>query len=435
VVLAVEIKGKCFNIITLGCRVNLCESNSIVEQIKAAGGKYTTDINKAQIIIINTCSVTARADSKSRNMINRASQAKMVELVVCMGCYSQLHSAEITNENVCVIIGNKYKNKIVDLIGEYESKKIVKITNIRQENKIEDNFTNSCTEKTRAFIKIQDGCDFMCTYCLIPFVRGKQRSLSPISVINTIKDLIKNNYKEIVLTGVNTSGYKYGTCTFYNLLLKISQLPGTFRIRISSVEPFQMNKKIIDLMLNKKERFCQFLHLCLQSGCDKTLADMGRKYTIIEFTKIVTDIRSINPLFSISTDLIVGYATESQAEFAVSAENVKNIQFCDIHIFPYSPRKNTAAFSLKNSVSPSQLKNRFNIIHEINQTNQANYLKKFIGEIVNVLFEKSSIKNYQSGHSEYFFKVLVKTNKSLQGNMYRVEITKIVDNTVYGILI
>jgi threonylcarbamoyladenosine tRNA methylthiotransferase MtaB len=247
------IKDQNFLFVTLGCRTNDFETSQIKSDVLKKGGKIATNQNNADIVIINTCCVTNKAMSKSKYFINKYNKLPNVKLIVVCGCFSQLDQ-NINNDKVGIIIGTKYKTNIVKLIQMYESKKIIKITDIVNEKKYEKP-TDSCLQhKTRTIYKIQDGCNFNCTYCVIPAVRGRQRSLSHKIILDDIKKIIKNNVKEIVLTGVNTSGYNDGILNFYDLLNKIDKLKGNFRVRISSLEPFQVNKKIIDLITSNKKR-------------------------------------------------------------------------------------------------------------------------------------------------------------------------------------
>jgi threonylcarbamoyladenosine tRNA methylthiotransferase MtaB len=250
-----NLKNKTFFIKSLGCRVNLFESNGVLKQLSDLGAIYVDNESNAEIIVINTCSVTNKADSKSRYEINKACNSEKCELVVVIGCYSQLNAKEIVNDKVKIIIGTAYKSEVGSLIKELKPKQTIKkIINVRKENKFEADKEADYRLNTRAFVKIQDGCNFMCSYCLIPYARGVQRSMPDGELIETIKNLVANNFKEIILTGVNTAGYKYKNVTFYDILKKIDKLDGDFRIRISSLEPFQINAKIIKLLTSNKER-------------------------------------------------------------------------------------------------------------------------------------------------------------------------------------
>jgi threonylcarbamoyladenosine tRNA methylthiotransferase MtaB len=245
------IKKKKIKIINLGCRVNLFESSSIASDLKSNGAIVVNDLKDADICIINTCTVTSKADTKSKYFINKACKLENIKLVTVVGCYSQLN--EINYSKVGIVLGTKYKNQIVDLIKEYDGRKITKVDSLTFKDQFEEFSKFVSFDKTRAFLKIQDGCNYMCSYCLIPFARGRQRSLWHEKVLNIIKFLISKNYKEIVLSGVNTAGYNDEAVDFYSLLKMINKLDGNFRIRISSIEPFQLTKNIIDLIINNEK--------------------------------------------------------------------------------------------------------------------------------------------------------------------------------------
>jgi threonylcarbamoyladenosine tRNA methylthiotransferase MtaB len=354
---------------------------------------------------------------------------------VC-GCYSQYKFEDIKNKNIGIILGTKYKIELNNYIKQYNGTQILKIDNISKEKKIEYSKTQMHEHfSTRGFIKIQDGCNFNCSYCIIPLVRGAQRSLSNEIVVSEINKMLDQNIKEIVLTGVNTSGYNYNGFSFFDLLLQINSLEGDFRVRISSLEPFQIDHKIVDLITKNKHRWCQSFHLCLQNSTDKILKEMNRKYTFLYFNNLVKYIRKKSPFCSITTDYIVGFPSETKDDFAKSIENLKILNFSNIHIFPFSVHKGTPADNIRNLVTDTEKKKRYSIISEINNECSTAYLKKFIGITVNVLFERTDKKNIQQGHSEYFFSVSVLTTKSLQNQMKKVKITSIDDNKLFGKII
>ncbi len=429
-----QLKNKKFFTINLGCRSNAYETNCISTELIKNNALKTNKLSDADICIINTCSVTNKADSKSKYFINKALRENKNVLLVVMGCFSQTNPDYFKQYKKIIAIGNKYKNQVVNLIKQYKAKPIIKIEGMMQLDKFEE-FTNiSFIDNTRVFLKIQDGCNFMCSYCIIPFSRGRQRSLDHKKIINEIKEL-STQYKEIVLTGINTAGYlDESGCNFYSLLKKINNLKGDFRIRISSIEPFQINKQIIDLISNNP-RFVQQFHLCLQSGSNKILKLMNRKYTIKEFNNLVKYMRQKNKLVSITTDYMVGFNNETDADFSESIKSLKMIKFSDMHIFPFSMRKFTAISHDKNIVDSTTIKNRFDQVQKLNESIKKKYLKQFISKTVNVLFEKPKDKNIQEGHSNYFFKVYVKTCKQLHGQDKLVKIKSLVGNNLFGEII
>ncbi len=429
-----QLRNKKFYTINLGCRSNAYEINCIATELINNQAKKVKDLSKADICIINTCSVTNKADTKSKYFINKVLRVNKTILLVVMGCFSQTNPDYFKQYKKIIAIGNKYKNKVVDLIKMYKNKPIIKIESCSKLNKFEQFENISFIDNTRVFLKIQDGCNFMCSYCIIPFSRGRQRSLDHKKIVNEIKILSKK-YKEIVLTGINTAGYlDESGCDFYSLLKKINTLSGDFRIRISSIEPFQITKQIIDLISNNP-RFVQQFHLCLQSGSDKILKLMNRKYTIKKFNDLVKYMRSKNKFVSVTTDYIVGFNNETDQDFKDSLESLKLIKFADMHIFPFSMRKFTAIANDKNVVNSSTKNKRFKQVYELNKKLKNEYLTQFVGQEVEVIFEKPKQKNIQEGHSNYFFKVFVKTCKQLHGQKFRIKITKIINDQLFGELI
>lgn len=425
---------KTFSIITLGCKVNTYESNIIQNDLLSLGLIKVPFGEKADLSIINTCSVTNTADSKSKNMINRASNKNPDTIVLVCGCYSQVASNSLKNDyGIDILLGNKYKNNIVEILNNFfkeKNKQLIKIDNLLLEKDFEDSRIDIFKEKTRAFVKIQDGCNYMCSYCIIPFTRGKQRSKDFDKLINEIKILVKNNYKEIVLTGVNTAGYVSNDKSFYDLLLAINELDGNFRVRISSLEPFQISDNIIKLICTNSKRFAQHWHICLQSGSDSVLKQMNRKYTTEQFFSLISKIYKFNNLSSISTDYICGFPTESNIDHLNSIEFIKKIEFSKIHVFPYSKRSFTPAAKLK-QIHDQEKSNRVKDILTLNDTLQTNFLKKFINKTVEVLFEKFE-NNVNTGYCGEYFIVHVKSNIDYTNTLKKVIIRRVIFNETFG---
>lgn len=419
-----------FAIHTLGCKVNTYESQVMINDL-TSNGYIEVDFNqKSDIYIINTCTVTNVADSKSRNIISRANKLNPNAIIIVAGCYAQTGAEEIKKKlKVDILLGNKYKNNIVQLIEEfYKSKKqIDKVENLMLEKEFEITNSSSFENRTRAFIKIQDGCNFMCSYCAIPFARGKQRSAKPEYIINQIKEFIKRGFKEIVLTGVNTAGYENGDCNFYKLLKLINDVDGDFRVRISSVEPFQINNEIIDIIMTNPKRFCNHWHLCLQSGSKNILKQMNRKYSPKDFSELMKKIRSYNPLVCFSTDLIVGFPGETDNDFDESLKFLEKNHMGFCHIFTYSKRKNTAASKLID-LHGNIKQERFKKAEILNKKLYKQYLEQFINKEIEVIFEKYENGIYIGKSSEYA-KVLLKSNdKSLLNKFICVKVNKVVNN-------
>lgn len=425
-----------FAIITLGCKVNSYESNIMANDLLSYGLNQVDFDNMADLYIINTCSVTNAADAKSRNMINRAISKNPNAIILVCGCYSQVSKELQTKIGIDILLGNKYKNNIYEVLNEFfkTQNRLIKIDNLLLEKKFEDSVADVFRQKTRAFVKIQDGCNFMCSYCIIPFTRGRQRSKIFLQIINEIKELIKNGYKEVVLTGVNTAGYLADNYNFYDLLKAINELKGNFRVRISSVEPFQISDEIVNLITNNQNRFVQHWHICLQSGSDNVLEKMNRKYSTTQFLELINKIKVQNPLSSFTTDYICGFPTETKEDHLISIDFLKAIGFSKIHVFPYSKRNYTPASKLK-QVSEINKKNRVNEILALSKQLEKNFIKKFLNKNVDVLFEEISENGFWLGHSGEFFKVLVKSDLDLKNQLRKVVIKKTVFDYAIGELL
>lgn len=413
---------KTFSIVTLGCKVNTYESNIIQNELLSLGLIKVPFGDKADLSIINTCSVTNTADSKSRNMIKRASANNPETIVLVCGCYSQVASNNLKDDfGIDILLGNKYKNNIVEVLNNFfndKNKQLVKIDNLLLESEFEDSQIDIFKDQTRAFVKIQDGCNFMCSYCIIPFTRGKQRSKNFNKLLNEIQVLVRNGYKEVVLTGVNTAGYSYEDKNFYDLLLAISNIVGDFRVRISSLEPFQISDEIINLICNNPNRFVQHWHICLQSGSDEVLMKMNRKYTTSQFYELISKIYKLNKLTSISTDYICGFPTETEQDHLTSLEFIKKIGFSKIHVFPYSKRSYTPAARLK-QIHDQRKTDRVKDVLNLNDELHNEFLKKFINKEVEVLFQKFD-NNINTGYSGEYFIVNVKSENDYTNTIKRV---------------
>ena len=375
-------------IYSLGCRVNIYESE-YVEVLLKSNGFEIVDFNSgdASIYIINTCSVTNEADRKSRQIINRAKRNNPDAIVVVMGCYSQVNSDKIDAD---IVIGNKDKSKIVKLINEaIESKrKIKKIYNLRDEAIFEDMSISRFDNHTRAFVKIQDGCNAFCSYCIIPYTRGRIRSKKEDDVVKEVTNLVNNGYKEIVLTGIHTG--KYGmdleNTNLEKLLRRLVKIEGLYRLRLSSIEINEVTDGILDILKNNKVMASHF-HIPIQSGSDKILKSMNRCYDVDYFIKRINKIRNVRNDMSITTDLIVGFPGESDEDFNITLNTLDKIGFTKIHVFPYSKRDNTKASEMPNQIDNSIKKKRVRVVLDKSLEYENTYYKKFIGAIMDGVSE------------------------------------------------
>ena len=419
-------------IYSLGCKVNIYESEFVSDRLKDAGYEIVPfENNNADIYIINTCSVTNEADRKSRQIISRAKRENQDALIVVMGCYSQVKSDDIDAD---IIIGNKDKSKIVELIDKAlkNKNKYKKIYNLREEIKFENMEINKFDNHTRAFVKIQDGCNAFCSYCIIPYTRGRIRSKKFTDVIDEVTNLVNNGYKEIVLTGIHTG--KYGLdlkdTNLEKLLRELVKIKGLYRLRLSSIEINEITDGIIDLMKNNKI-MARHLHIPLQSGSDKILKDMNRCYDVKFFLKRINKIRKELPNISITTDLIVGFPGEGDKEFKETIRTLKIINFTKIHTFPYSKRDKTKASLMKNQIDGNIKKERVREVLEISKENEYDYYNKFVNVILEGVTEVRK-DGKVIVHTTNFIPVLL--NTSIANNeVVKVIITNVDNNNVvYG---
>ena len=379
-----------------------------------------------QIYIINTCSVTNESDKKSRKMINRAKKNNPAAIIIVMGCYSQVNAEDI---DVDIVLGNKDKSKIVEIIEEYiktKQKKIIyDLTKVDFEKMEITNFDSH----TRAFVKIQDGCNAFCSYCIIPYVRGRVRSKDPEDVIKEVTTLVEKGYKEIVLTGIHTG--RYGTdinTTLEELLNKLVNIPNIYRIRLSSIEINEITPGIKELLKENKV-MAKHLHIPLQSGSNKILKLMNRRYNKEEFLSMVDNLRDI-PDISLTTDLIVGFPNEDEEEFNETIDTLKKIGFTKIHTFPYSKRKGTPAAIMDNQVFPEEKKKRVHRILDLSNKYEHNFYESKIGKIYDGVVEIHS-NGTTIVHTSNFIPVIINDIVE-EGTIVDVKIEKVEDLKVYG---
>lgn len=394
-------------IYTLGCKVNLYESEVIMNSFKKRGYEIVDFEDNADIVIINTCTVTNTSDKKSRNIIRQAVKKHENAVIVVMGCYSQVRSADIKEiDGVDIIIGNTKKSKVVSLVEEYlkNKKSITEIDNIMHTD-FEPMELDTFETRTRAFVKIQDGCNNFCSYCIIPYSRGNIRSKEKDDVVSEIKCLVKNGYKEVVLTGIHTGHYgkdKYDY-DFSDLLSELCKIDNLKRIRISSIEITELDSKFIDVLKNNKV-IVNHMHIPLQSGCDKTLKEMNRKYDTKYYLDKINLIRSIRPNISITTDLIVGFPNETEEDFNNTLSFLRKVKFSKIHVFPYSRRKGTKADLMDNQIDEQTKHKRVKEVLKLSEELEIEYMNKFINTDVLVLIEKYE-NGIISGHTENYIPV------------------------------
>lgn len=404
-----------FNILTFGCKVNSYESEYMKEQLINHGYVYENDYKISDIVIVNTCSVTNTADNKCKKMIRNIRRDNNDAILLVCGCTAENHREELNDLDIDILIGNKEKSRVIELIEDYQTsqEKYIKFYNDRR-LPFEDMKVNEFNDKTRAYVKIQDGCNNYCAYCIIPYVRGSIRSKGFDEAVLEIKELVSKGHKEIVFTGINTGAYgkETGKYDLTDLIREISKIDGLERIRVSSIEITEINDKFIEEMKNNK-KLCGHLHVSLQSGSERILNIMNRKYTKQEYLDKINKLRDARPDINLTTDVIVGFPTETEEEFLECVEYCKLVGFSKIHVFPYSKREGTKAAGMDGHLPNDIKKDRARRLILIDNDLQLKYNQKFADKVVNVLVEEI-IDGKSIGHTENFLKVII--DKELDTN-------------------
>lgn len=379
----------------------------------------------ADICIVNTCTVTNMSDRKSRQMLRRVKEINPNAIVVACGCYAQVAKEELEKmQEIDVVLGNNEKKDIVKFVEKYiaEKNKVQELEDVMKTNEFVDFGDVTFTEKTRAVIKVQDGCNRFCTYCIIPYARGKIRSRKPESVISEIEKIAKTGIKEVVITGIHVASYGKDLCEdigLIDLLEKINEVEGIQRIRLGSLEPTLITEEFLERLV-KLEKICHHFHLSLQSGCDETLKRMNRKYTTEEFGKIVELLRKTYKDVILTTDIIVGFAGETDEEFEKTYEFLSKIKFYKMHVFKYSQRKGTPAAKMPNQVDGNIKEQRSRKLLELSDKNEQEYNKTYIGKNVKVLFEEEKQGVYK-GHTQNYILVYCESSEDLSNKIIEVQ--------------
>lgn len=405
-----------FNIVTFGCKVNQYESNMMKERMLSSNFFYVENISEANIIVVNTCSVTNVADKKCLKMIRRIKREYPNSILVVAGCSSQNKQEIYENLDIDILIGNKDKSKIDILLKEYikTHKRYVKFYNDRKLD-FEDMLISDYNH-IRAFIKIEDGCDNFCSYCIIPYVRGSVRSKNFETVIKEAKLLTQKGHKEIVLTGIHTGHYMDNDYDLTDLINELSKIEDLLRIRISSIEITELNDKFLN-MLSTNKKVCDHLHIPLQAGSDEILKKMNRKYDLKYYEEKIKKIRMIRPDISITTDIIVVFPYETDKLFNETLEFSRKMNFSKIHVFPYSIRIGTSAANMPNQVDESIKKERVKKLMDLSETMEKEYYNKFVGKELDILVEECD-NNVSIGHSSNY--LMIRLNEKLEvGQIYK----------------
>lgn len=405
---------------TLGCKLNQYETDALATAFRHRGYSVVDFSGSADAYVINTCTVTNKADRKSRNIINRARRSRRpsgdAPLVIVTGCHTENHRDRLEREEGIRIVGNDEKSRIDEIVDAYLRGEIAG-------DGITDRFAYSTPERifhTRGMLKIQDGCDNFCTFCIIPTVRGRARSRPAAEVIDEARRCIDAGYRELVITGVNMSRYDDGTTSFSRLLESVLDLDGEFRVRISSLEPDRLDDRFLDLFAH--DAMCPHLHLCAQSGSDRILLAMRRQYTASEYRGTVEALRTRYPGFNLTTDVVVGFPGESEEDFEQTVDLVRWAEFSHVHTFPYSLRTGTRAARMPGQIDGPTKTRRAGRIRELSAKNKRRYRESLVGSTERVLIEGTEI---DSGYGEHYVPVRLSSGGSSANQFVTVRITGI----------
>ena len=420
--------------LTLGCKVNQYETDAMEEILEKAGYEIVSFKETADVYIINTCSVTNMADRKSRQMIHRAKKNNPDAIIVAAGCYVQAAEEELAKKNEAdILVGNNKKKDIAQILEEYFAAKepeqevpvVSEVIDINHTKEYEDLIIHKVNEHTRAYIKIQEGCNRYCTYCIIPYARGPIRSRKPEEVIEEVKKLAENGFKEVVLTGIHVASYglDLGNITLADIIEKVHSVNGIERIRFSSMEPLAIDDDFVARMA-KLPKVCDHYHLSLQSGCNRTLKRMNRKYNAEQYAEACERLRNTFPNVAITTDIIVGFPDETEEDFKESLAFAEKMKLDKIHTFPYSPKKGTPAAKMKNQISGDVKSQRSKEMIALSDKMNIDFLNNNIGKTVPVLFEDME-NGFWQGHTTNYIKVLVKSDENLNNKIVDVKLDKI----------
>lgn len=420
---------------TLGCKVNQYETEAMTELFASGGYEIVHFEEKADIYIINTCSVTNMSDRKSRQIIRRAKKNNPKAIIAVTGCYAQTAADEVLSiDGVNLVIGTKGRKSIVEITEALDSNsKLNMVGDIMHNHEFEDLKITKYEDRTRAFIKIQEGCSQFCSYCIIPYARGPIRSRPENEVLAEIKKLADNGFAEIILVGIHVASYGLDlkNTSLEQLLAEIEKIDNVKRLRLSSIEPMTLNSDFVNRIKHSK-KLCPHFHISLQSGCDETLKRMNRKYTTAQYKEIANRLRESFPDVALTTDIMVGFAGETEEEFNKTLEFVKEIDFAEAHIFQYSQRKGTPAAIMENQVAPEIKEKRSKILIEETTKSQNKFLNKHIGTTTEVLFEQKSKDKMFEGKTANYITVHAPTDEDLSGQFRNVKLIAVKDNIIIG---
>jgi threonylcarbamoyladenosine tRNA methylthiotransferase MtaB len=426
---------------TLGCKVNQYETEAITEIFENSGYEVVNFEDKADVYVINTCTVTNLSDRKSRQMIRKAKKNNDEAIVAVIGCYAQTSPEEVGSiPGVNLIIGTQERRNIVNYIHRIEDSRgqLNIVDNIMNTRDFEELQIDLYKEKTRAFLKIQEGCNQFCAYCIIPYARGPIRSREPENVLNEVRKLAENGFKEVVLTGIHLASYgkDIKNTSLIGIIKDINEVPGIERIRIGSIEPNTITAEFIEVAKTLR-KLCPHFHISLQSGCDDTLRRMNRKYSTAEYKSAIDNLRKNLSDVAITTDVIVGFPGETKEEFLKTLNYLKEISFAQMHIFKFSPRKGTPAATFKEQVQSEVKEDRSHMLLELSKENRKDFLNNYIGRTMSVLFEQevSGKEGMIEGLTSNYIRVECSGTAELKGKIFDVRLDEIQEDYMHGSII
>ena len=423
---------------TLGCKLNFSETSTIGNQFLNNGFDIVDFKEKADVYVFNTCSVTENAEKECRQLVRRALRQNPDAFIAVTGCYAQLRPEEISKiDGVDVILGSNEKFKLFSLIENFSKKDLacVFVSPTLSLDEFGSAHSTDADSRTRAYFKIQDGCDYKCSFCTIPMARGKSRSMNPGAVINEFKKLVEAGYKEIILTGVNVGDYgKLYNSNLYDILLKMVEVPGEFRIRISSIEPNLLSNEIIELTASSK-KMCKHFHIPLQSGSSKVLRLMQRRYKAEDYSALINKLKQSIPEIGIGADVIVGFPGETEKDFLETHNLIRELPISYLHVFTYSERPNTKAVTMPGSVEVFERRRRNNILRILSEKKKTVFYNEMIGKNLQVLFEGENDNGIMKGFSSNYVRVSYTFNAALVNELSDIVITKNDNNLCTGELL
>jgi len=420
---------------TLGCKLNFSETSTIGNQFLKNGFSIVDMKDKADVYVFNTCTVTENADKECRQLVRRVLRNNPNAYVIVTGCYAQLRADEISAINgVDAVLGSNEKFEIFSLLKDFNKKELscIYVSQNHELNKFGLASSTDADSRTRAYFKIQDGCDYKCTFCTIPLARGKSRSMNPELVVEEFTNLVQQGYKEIILTGVNVGDYgKSFDLNFYELLKKLIQVEGDFRIRISSIEPNLLSDEIINLTAESK-KLCNHFHIPLQSGSDTILRSMQRRYTSEDYRKVILKVNQLISDVGIGVDVIVGYPGETEKEFMETYNFLLDLPISYLHVFTYSERPDTKALTIPASVDFTERKRRNKMLRILSDKKKNYFYNQMIGKNIDVLFESKDENGMMKGFSSNYIRVQNKFDKDLENQVCIVAVKGIENGLVFG---